>query len=197
MSNYGYVNTKMGSFNSQRFSNGNCYPATALPHGMNFFTVQTSGGGSWFYSPKEPSFEGIRLTHMPSPWLSDYGNMLIYADRGNPIGNPYWSGYDVKSAVLEPAYISLFAQRDRYTLELAPTNSCAALRFAFRPEGGKRRIFFSCKNPSYSFDADELRITTFDLNPTTKAELTEYIVIKPSAPCEFSVEKDSAWPRMR
>lgn len=194
MSAYGYVNTKMGSFNSQRYSNGNCYPVTAVPHGMNFFTLQTRGGGSWFYSPKEPSFEGVRLTHMPSPWLSDYGNMLIHADRGNPVGNPYWSSYDIDGAVLEPAYLSLFAERDRYFLELSPTNSGAAVRVAFRPEGGIRRIIFNCKNSSYSFDGItyELRISTFDLNPATKAELTEYVIVKPRVPCAFSVENDGA-----
>ena len=190
---YDFVNTKMGSFNTSRFSNGNCYPVTAVPRGMNFFTLQTKGGGSWFYSPKEPSFEGIRLTHMPSPWLSDYGNLLIYADRGGA-ANPYWSSYDIKRAVLEPAYMSLFVQRDRYGVELAPTNSGAVIRFSFRAEGGVRRLVFNCKNSSYSFDEEtsELRISTFDINPTTKAELYEYIIVKPESGCEFSVERDSA-----
>lgn len=180
MSPYDYVNTKMGTFNSQRYSNGNCYPICAVPRGMNFFTLQTKGGSNWFYSPYEPSFEGIRLTHQPSPWLSDYGNVLMWADRGEAPHSPYWSSYDIKNSVFEPAYISLFVQRDRYSLELAPTNSCAALRFCFNSEGGVKRILFSCKNLKYFFNKNtcQINISTFDINPATKVELTEYIVIK-------------------
>lgn len=183
---YDYVNTKMGSFNSGRYSNGNCYPVCAVPRGMNFFTLQSRGGGSWFYSPYEPSFEGLRLTHQPSPWLSDYGNILILADRGEAPQSPYWSSYDIKNSVLEPSYISLFVQRDRYTAELAPSCYGAALRFRFYSEGGEKRIVFNCKNMKYSFDREvgRLKISTFDLNPSTKAELVEYIIVEPDLPCE-------------
>ena len=190
---YEYINTKMGSFNSRRYSNGNCYPVCAIPRGMNLFTLQTNGGGNWFYSPYEPSFEGIRLTHQPSPWLSDYGNMLIFADRGDAPQAPYWSSYDIKNSVFEPAYISLFVQRDRYTVELSPTNSGAALRFRFNEEGGVKRILFSCKNLKYSFDQSErrLKISTFDVNPTTKAELVEYIIVEADSSCELECVRDN------
>ena len=186
MKAYEYVNTKMGTFNSRRYSNGNCYPVCAVPRGMNFFTIQSVGNSNWFYSPYEPSFEGIRLTHQPSPWLSDYGNLLIWADRGAKTAPPYWSSYDIKNAVIEPAYMSLFVQRDRYSVELAPTNSGAVLRFKFCEEGGVKRIWFNCKNLDYSFNPEtsELKISTFDLNPTTKAELKEYIIVRPDASCD-------------
>lgn len=189
---YEYINTKMGTFNSQRYSNGNCYPVCAVPRGMNFFTLQTRGGGSWFYSPYEPSFEGIRLTHQPSPWLSDYGNMLIWADRGEAEHTPYWSSYDIKNSVLEPSYISLFVQRDRYTVELAPTNSGAVLRFRFHKEGGAKRILFGCKNLKYSFDQSDrrLKMSTFDVNPSTKAELVEYIIAESDSVCELETVRD-------
>ena len=80
MNNYKYVNTRMGTQNDFRFSNGNVLPITAIPYGMASFTIQTEIGKKrgWFYSPYSKSFEGIRLTHQPSPWLGDYGELIIY-----------------------------------------------------------------------------------------------------------------------
>ena len=83
MSELDYVYTGMGSLNDRRFSNGNVYPITSCPFGMANFTLQTDGAaGNWFYNPLSHSFEGIRLTHQPSPWGGDYGHILFFPYSG-------------------------------------------------------------------------------------------------------------------
>ena len=97
MSELDNVFTGMGSLNDRRFSNGNVYPVTALPFGMANFTLQTDGGaGNWFYSPLAHSFEGIRLTHQPSPWVGDYGHMLFFPFSGELPERERWSSFRPK-----------------------------------------------------------------------------------------------------
>ena len=71
MNKLNYVNTKVGTFNEPRYSNGNIYPIVSRPFGMVNFSIQTKGDNNWFYNPLARSFEGIRLTHQPSPWVGD------------------------------------------------------------------------------------------------------------------------------
>ena len=71
------VNTRQGSRNTRRFSNGNTLPLCQMPFGMISFTSQTMGGSNWFFSPDVPVSEGLRLTHQPSPWIGDYGTLLF------------------------------------------------------------------------------------------------------------------------
>src|ERR1700710_1456544 len=82
------VNPLMGTDSKPSLSNGNTYPAIALPWGMNFWTPQTGNMGSgWQYtysadpSPREASprykITGFKQTHQPSPWMGDYGQFSI------------------------------------------------------------------------------------------------------------------------
>ena len=201
MSNYKYVNTKMGSFNHTRYSNGNCYPVCAVPHGMNFFTLQNDsqksefGTTHWFYSPLSRSFEGIRLTHMPSPWLGDYGKILIYGQRDALVCGNYWSSFSNENTVIEPAYISVYAHRDRYSIEVTPTERCAVVRFKFRDECGINRAVFALEEYTYEYDRESktLYMTTTQCNtssyynPENNSKLTEHIIVKVSAECDIDV----------
>ena len=72
-----YVNTKMGTKSVMRFSNGNTLPLTQRPFGMVSFCPQSDGSSRWLYTPDFPYIEGIRLTHQPSPWIRDYGTVLM------------------------------------------------------------------------------------------------------------------------
>ena len=119
----------MGSDSVFDYSNGNCYPAAAVPHGLNFFTIQTNDKSNWFYNPKSQNFQGIRLTHMPSPWLGDYGKLLIWAE-GEEAGCES-ALYDSEGTVFEPSYIKAFVYNKDYTVELSPTDTCAIIHFTF------------------------------------------------------------------
>lgn len=118
-----YVNAKIGSLNERRYSNGNIYPITARPFGMANFTVQTDGSTNWFFSPLSHAFEGIRLTHQPSPWVGDYGHMLFLPFSGELAEEPHrrWSSYRPERAVLEPHRLQAYLQRYRVNISLAPT----------------------------------------------------------------------------
>ncbi len=124
-----FVNAKIGSLNERRFSNGNIYPVTARPFGMAHFTVQTDGSSNWFYSPLSHAFEGIRLTHQPSPWVGDYGHMLFLPYSGELCKEPHrrWSSYRPDRAAIEPNGLRAYLQRYRVSVSLAPTVRGAAV----------------------------------------------------------------------
>ena len=80
-----YVNIKQGTASDMRFSSGNTLPLVSVPFGMHAYSLQTLGrGGGWFYHPSHRQCEGIRLTHQPSPWMRDYGHIVMMPQSGNP-----------------------------------------------------------------------------------------------------------------
>ena len=67
-----YVNPLMGTDSKISLSNGNTYPAIALPWGMNFWTPQTGKmGDGWAYTYASDKIRGFKQTHQPSPWIND------------------------------------------------------------------------------------------------------------------------------
>jgi predicted alpha-1,2-mannosidase len=191
MNFYQYVNTRMGTFNSHRFSNGNVYPVTAVPHGMASFTIQNENASPrWFYSPRSKSFEGIRLTHQPSPWMGDYGNLIITGQRGEMLLSEEnrWSCYDNERCVMEPAYMKGYVYRDRYTFELAPSNSGAVIRFTFEEEGRNRVNLIGDSVTQFECDGEWITgYTNKSMNPVPCGELREYFAVRLNVPFTFSV----------
>ncbi|MBR2968240.1 MAG: GH92 family glycosyl hydrolase [Clostridia bacterium] len=118
-----FVNALMGSYNEPRFSNGNIYPVIARPFAMVNFTVQTSGTSNWFYNPKSRCVEGVRLTHQPSPWVGDYGHLLITPFTGELSSDPgmRWSSYRPEQAVVRPDLLKLYMQRYRINVLVTST----------------------------------------------------------------------------
>ena len=73
-----WVNPLIGSDSDYGISNGNTYPAIAMPWGMNFWTPQTGNmGDGWAYTYKSNRIKGFKQTHQPSPWMNDYGQFSI------------------------------------------------------------------------------------------------------------------------
>ncbi|MBR5307758.1 MAG: GH92 family glycosyl hydrolase [Clostridia bacterium] len=126
-----YVNIKQGTASVMRFSNGNTLPLVQHPFGFASFVPQTdSTRGTWFYHPCDRSFEGIRLTRQPSPWIGEQGAITIMPQLGNPEVNPdrRWSGFRPEDTVLMPHYMKYNPLRSRASIELTPTNSGACIR---------------------------------------------------------------------
>lgn len=189
MNNYKYVNTRMGTQNDFRFSNGNVLPITAIPYGMASFTIQTEieKKRGWFYSPYSQSFEGIRLTHQPSPWLGDYGELIIYGQNGKleTEDTNRWSSYNNEKCVLEPAYMKAYINRDRYTFELAPTNSGAVMDFAFLQENGNRINLLGYKKTDFKVCGGMVIGETEAYKSTASKEaIKEYFVLSVDVPFE-------------
>lgn len=196
MNNYKYVNTRMGTQNDFRFSNGNVLPITAIPYGMASFTIQTEIGKKrgWFYSPYSKSFEGIRLTHQPSPWLGDYGELIIYGQNGKikTEDTKRWSYYNNEKCVLEPAYMKSYINRDRYTFELAPTNSGAVIDFAFLQETGNRINILGYKETEFKIcEGMVIGETEAYLSTASKEAIKEYFVLSVDVPFEEECTKNA------
>ncbi len=137
MSLLDYVNIRQGTASVPRFSHGNTLPLVQRPFGMAAFAPQTEQKGNWFYHPADRALEGVRLTHQPSPWVGDFGTLLLLPQAGaNKAFNPHlrWSGYRPEEAVLQPHYMKLDFLRCGCCFELTPTERGAAIRYAFPEE---------------------------------------------------------------
>lgn len=156
-----YVNINMGTRSIPRRSHGNTLPLTQLPFGMASFSIQTDGGSPWFYHPDHEYAEGVRLTHQPSPWIGDFGTVLmipqndIVADSCDRA----WSGRRLGDTVQRPDYMKLTFLRSNCTFELTPTERCAAVRLTFgddRPSYLSFLPVMGAYNYRYDPDADIL-----------------------------------------
>ena len=125
------VNVKQGTASTSRFSNGNTLPLTQLPWGMAAFIPQTQvHNKTWYYHPSERSLEGVRLTHQPSPWIGDFGSLILLPQCDVPEvdENRRWSGYRPEDAVLCPHYMKLHFLRSETVFELSPVERGAMIR---------------------------------------------------------------------
>ncbi len=178
-----YVNTKQGSASVHRFSSGNTLPLVQLPFGMAAFCPQTADGNiRWYYHPDNRSFEGIRLTHQPSPWIADYGAVCFLPQNGllGLDGEERWSGFRPEDAVLKPFYLRYNLLRGRSIIELCPTERCASVRVTFEKEGDNYISFHSVKdNYGFTFDpeSNSLLIITDNQSGSDK-DFLEYVAVK-------------------
>ena len=150
------VNTKMGTASHPRRSYGNTLPLTQVPFGMISFCPQTEVKRAWFYHPEHEFAEGVRLTHQFSPWIGDFGAFLLMPqnDCVANTGEGAWSGVRKQDCIETPHYLRTHFLRSNCTLELTPTERCAALRLTF---GDSRPSYLSFLpvngNYTYRFDA--------------------------------------------
>lgn len=129
-----YVNIRQGTRSSRRFSNGNTLPLIQVPFGFASFSPQTeTGRRTWFYHADDRSFEGVRLTHQPSPWIRDHGAIVIYPQSEIPYidADQRWSGFDMSQTELSPCYMRYYLTRPKALFELTPTEYGACIRVSF------------------------------------------------------------------
>ena len=136
------VNPLMGTDSEYKLSNGNTYPAIALPWGMNFWTPQTRNmGNGWSYTYNDNKIMGIKQTHQPSPWINDYAAFSLMAITGKiKTGeNERASWFSHKAEVARPYYYSVYLADYDITAEVTPTERAAIFRFTF-PENDSSYI---------------------------------------------------------
>ena len=126
------IDTRFGTASKHAFSRGNTLPYTGVPFGMNYFVPQTSDQeGSWFFDPHLPIFQGIRLTHQPSPWIGDYSWLLLTPVTGEINGDTLFhrqSSYNLERAIFNPHYLKIFSERFQIETQLSPTCYGASIR---------------------------------------------------------------------
>ena len=133
MSRLSLVNIRQGTKSVPRFSQGNTLPLVQRPFGMTAFAPQTERNGSWYYHPDSHSIEGIRLTHQPSPWISDYGTFLMTPQNdiiANSAGGA-WGGHRPADDVMTPSTVKIRFLRSMCDFEITPTERGAAGRLHF------------------------------------------------------------------
>jgi len=128
------VNPLMGTDSEYKLSNGNTYPAIAMPWGMNFWTPQTKNmGNGWTYAYDDYKITGIKQTHQPSPWINDYAAFSLMAATGKPVFKEQdrASWFSHKAETVKPYYYSVYLADHDVTAEVTPTERAAMFRFTF------------------------------------------------------------------
>ena len=160
-----YVNPLMGTMSSYELSTGNTYPAVALPWGMNAWTPQTGKmGDGWTYTYTAHHLRGIKLTHQPSPWINDYGQLSIMPVTGKPLfdQDERASWFSHKGEDARPYYYSVYLADHDVTAEITPTERAAMMRFAFpQSEGHYVVIDPFDKGSQVTIDPSHRRVTGY------------------------------------
>jgi predicted alpha-1,2-mannosidase len=136
------INPLMGTDSEFKLSNGNTYPAIAMPWGMNFWSPQTRKmGDGWGYTYDDYKIMGIKQTHQPSPWINDYAAFSLMAVTGKLIVDETEraSWFSHKAEVVKPYYYSVYLADYDVTAEVTPTERAAIFRFTF-PENDSSYI---------------------------------------------------------
>jgi predicted alpha-1,2-mannosidase len=146
------VNPLMGSDSKPSLSNGNTYPAIALPWGMNTWTPQTGKMGSgWQYTYNADKILGFKQTHQPSPWMNDYGQFSIFPETGKikleDTERASWFSH--KAEVSKPYYYSVYLADYDITTEITPTERAASFRFTFPKSDSSHIVIDAFDKGSY------------------------------------------------
>ncbi|MDI1462750.1 GH92 family glycosyl hydrolase [Catellatospora sp. KI3] len=140
-----YVETRRGTNNQgASYSRGNTFPGATVPHGFNFWTPFTKGNSdNWLYEWADTTVQGFGVSHEPSPWIGDYAQLQVMPMTGAVKSTPdaRKSTYSHANEVARAHYYK--TQLDTYgiTVEMAPTDHAAALRFTF-PSAAESVILF-------------------------------------------------------
>ncbi|MFL6073275.1 MAG: glycoside hydrolase domain-containing protein, partial [Mycobacteriales bacterium] len=150
------VLTTRGTNASGSFSRGNNFPATAVPHGFNFWTPETNAGSqSWLYeyahannADNLPVLQAFAASHEPSPWMGDRQTFQVMPSTatGVPDADRTARGlpFSHSDEIARPYYYSVTAQNKLRT-EIAPTDHAAVFRFTF-PTADANLIFDNVNN---------------------------------------------------
>jgi predicted alpha-1,2-mannosidase len=129
-----FVDTRRGSNSDSSYSRGNTFPGTSVPNGFNFWTPITNGNSdSWLYEYKASTVQGFGISHEPSPWIGDYGQLQVMPMTGGVKSTPDARKSTFKHAneVAQADYYK--TQLDTYgiTAEMTPTDHAGVMRFKY------------------------------------------------------------------
>jgi predicted alpha-1,2-mannosidase len=157
-----WVITTRGTNSSGGFSRGNNIPATAVPHGFNFWTPVTNANTlSWLYEYQRdnnadnlPVLEAFAASHEPSPWMGDRQTFQVMpsVDTGTPQPRPL--AFRHSNEVTSPHHYAVTFENDLET-EIAPTDHAALFRFTF-PGDSSSLVFRNVEREEpYAYTVDQ------------------------------------------
>ncbi|MFE0729540.1 GH92 family glycosyl hydrolase [Streptomyces antibioticus] len=137
-----YALTTRGTNSSGGFSRGNNFPATAVPHGFNFWTpVTNSSSLSWLYdyargnnADNLPTIQSFSASHEPSPWMGDRQTFQVMPSAAS--GTPDTGrearelAFRHENETARPYYYGVRFENG-LKAEMTPTDHAAALRFTY------------------------------------------------------------------
>ncbi|MFC0516723.1 GH92 family glycosyl hydrolase [Mucilaginibacter angelicae] len=146
------INPLMGTQSKPSLSNGNTYPAIALPWGMNFWTPQTGTmGDGWQYTYDADKILGFKQTHQPSPWMNDYGMFSVFPETGklklNEKDRASWFSHKAETA--KPYYYSVYLADYDVTTEITPTERASSFQFTFPKNDSSHIVIDAFDKGSY------------------------------------------------
>ncbi|MER6614507.1 GH92 family glycosyl hydrolase [Streptomyces xantholiticus] len=137
-----YASTTRGTNSSGSFSRGNTFPATAVPHGFNFWTPVTNAGSrSWLYeyargnnADNLPTVQAFSTSHEPSPWMGDRQTFQVMpsAAAGTPDTSRTARALPFKheNETARPHYYGVTFENG-LKAEMTPTDHAAMMRFTY------------------------------------------------------------------
>ncbi|MFI8828476.1 GH92 family glycosyl hydrolase [Streptomyces sp. NPDC053431] len=140
-----YASTLRGTNSSGSFSRGNTFPATAVPHGFNFWTPVTNAATqSWIYeyargnnADNLPTLQALSASHQPSPWMGDRQTFQVMpsAAAGPPPTDRAARALPFRHAneTAKPHYYGVTFENG-LKAEIAPADHAAVMRFTYPGE---------------------------------------------------------------
>ncbi|MFF1293721.1 MULTISPECIES: GH92 family glycosyl hydrolase [unclassified Streptomyces] len=137
-----YALTTRGTNSSGAFSRGNNFPATAVPHGFNFWTPVTNAGSlSWLYDYARannddnlPTIQAFSASHEPSPWMGDRQTFQVMPSVAAGVPETGREARELafrhENETARPYYYGVRFENG-LKAEMAPTDHAAALRFTY------------------------------------------------------------------
>lgn len=137
-----HVLTTRGTRSSGRYSRGNTFPATAVPHGFNFWSPMTNAGStSWLYDYARgtdednlPRLQAFTASHEPSPWMGDRQTFQVMPSAAPGVPDAGRTAralpFRHENETARAHYYSVAFENGLRT-EIAPTDHAALMRFTF------------------------------------------------------------------
>ena len=183
-----YVNIKQGTKSEFRYSNGNTLPLVQMPFGMSHIAMQTNGGDAWWYNPEAKYIEGFRITNQPSPWLADYGAVII-SPQADVLFDKYsenWSGYRLDNTKMLPNILHTEFLRQRCVMSATTSERCVKIRAKFGDISNRKISIFNIEDGSeFKVDIKDNLVffSTNGIEPGIAKNFKKYYVIEPLNNC--------------
>ncbi|MEV0825211.1 GH92 family glycosyl hydrolase [Nonomuraea rubra] len=151
-----HVVTTRGTHSTGGFSRGNNFPATAVPHGFNFWTPMTNAGStSWLYeyhrannAANLPAIQAFTASHEPSPWMGDRQTFQFMPSAAEGTPDPSRTAralpFRHEREVARP-HLYAVTFDNGIKAEIAPSDHAALARFTF-PGSAAKLIFDNVNN---------------------------------------------------
>ncbi|MEU3270079.1 GH92 family glycosyl hydrolase [Saccharomonospora sp. NPDC006951] len=132
------VRTTRGTHSGKDFSRGNCFPATAVPNGFNFWTPVTDAGAlDWPYHYQDHALQAFSLSHLPSPWVGDRHTFQVMPGTGEVVTDRVARALSFSHERETDLPFHYGVRFDGgISTDIAPADHGAIFRFGFPGEGG-------------------------------------------------------------